>query len=180
MKISSLFKIKNLTRFNIFLKFPKTFSLCQNSIDCEPFDDFVVDIGDIAHIGNVVAGRLQPTIDDVERHHHARMPDMAIIVNGHSADVHSDATGIYRGKDLLFTRQRVVYFENAHGRLSEFGEIFVVSWHRIASGAKATDANRDCATNYDLADSDSDSLLEFRAYVKDLSNPRRQKVSGKK
>jgi hypothetical protein len=57
-------------------------------------DDLVIDVGDVANIGDAVATGLQPTIDDVERHHHARVPHVAQVVDGHAANVHAHMTSL--------------------------------------------------------------------------------------
>ena len=52
-------------------------------------DDLVVDVGDVAHVGNAVAAAFQPALHHVERHHHAGMANMAQVINGHAAHVHA-------------------------------------------------------------------------------------------
>ena len=71
-------------------------------------DDLVVDVRNVAHIGDVETGGFQPAVDDVERHHHARMADMAIIVDGHAADVHAYLARFHRDEYLLLASQGVV------------------------------------------------------------------------
>ncbi len=75
-------------------------------------DDLVVDIGDIAHIGDIEAGSAQPAVDHIEHHHHARMAQMTIIVDGHAAYIHTDLAGHNRNEYLLFTSEGVVDFEH--------------------------------------------------------------------
>ena len=71
-------------------------------------DDLIVDVRNVAHIGDVEARGLEPAVDDVERHHHARMADMAIIVDGHAADVHAYLASFHRDEYLLLASQGVV------------------------------------------------------------------------
>ena len=78
-------------------------------------DDFVVDVGDIAHIGHPVTRGQQPAIDQVERNHHARMANVAQVVNGDAAHVHAHVAGFDRSKGLNRAGQRVV---NAKGHES--------------------------------------------------------------
>ncbi len=76
-------------------------------LDCAT-NDLVVDIGDVAHVGHVVAERAQPALHDVEHDHHARMTDVTIVVHGHPADVHPHDALLQRHESLLVTRERVV------------------------------------------------------------------------
>ena len=71
-------------------------------------DNFVIDVGIVADVGNIVAGIFQVAKDDIERHAGAGMADMAIIINGYPADVHPDRAGGQRNKKLFFTGEGVV------------------------------------------------------------------------
>ena len=57
-------------------------------------DDLVVNVGDVAHIGDLVVAGLEPTLHHVKRHHHAGVADMAEVVNRHAANVHAHMTGL--------------------------------------------------------------------------------------
>ena len=70
-------------------------------------NDLVVDVGDVPNVSHPIARHLQPTLDHIEGHHHARMTDMAEVVNGHAADVHADLPGRQGHKRLDLTRQAV-------------------------------------------------------------------------
>ena len=59
-------------------------------------DDLVVDVGDVAHVGDAVADAPQPALDDVERHHEARVAHVAVVVDGDAADVHADVARLDR------------------------------------------------------------------------------------
>jgi hypothetical protein len=77
-------------------------------------DDLVVDVRDVADVFDLVARCLEPAVDDVERHHHPGMTDVAVIVNRHPAHVHVDLAGLEGNEYLLVTRERVVDLELAH------------------------------------------------------------------
>ena len=81
-------------------------------------DDFVIDIGDIAHVGHFEAARPHPPLNHVEDDQHARMADVAIVINRHSANVHANLAGFDRNKILLFPDQGVIDFQHllAHER----------------------------------------------------------------
>ena len=55
-----------------------------------PLDDFVVDIGNVSDIGHLVATRPEPTTHNIKDHHDPGVPDVAEIVDRHTADIHSD------------------------------------------------------------------------------------------
>ncbi len=80
-------------------------------------DDLVIDVGDIAHISNVQSRLAQPALHHIEHHHHPSVTKMAIVVDRHAADVHADLAWFDWRKRLLLTRQRVIYFQVAHGKL---------------------------------------------------------------
>ena len=71
-------------------------------------DDLVFDVGDVAHIGHLVAQLQQPTVDHVEGHHHARMAHVAQVVDGHAADIHAHLARHDGLEDFGATGQRVV------------------------------------------------------------------------
>ncbi len=64
-------------------------------------DDLVVDVGDIAHVGHLIAQRAQVALHQVESHQHARMTHMDVVVVGHAADVHADFIAAQRLEFLL-------------------------------------------------------------------------------
>ena len=66
----------------------------------------------VAVVGHVVARRLQPAINHVEHDHHPGMAEMAIIVDGHAADIHADLAFDARFEDFFLTRQGVVDFQH--------------------------------------------------------------------
>jgi hypothetical protein len=75
-------------------------------------DDLVVDVGDVADIGHLEAGTAQVAVDHVEHHQHARVPEMAKVVDGHAADVHPHLAGLEWGEGRLAACQAVVDLEH--------------------------------------------------------------------
>jgi hypothetical protein len=57
-------------------------------------DDLVVDVRDVAHIGDLPATGAQPALHDIEGHHHAGVADVAEVVDGHAAHVHAHMAGV--------------------------------------------------------------------------------------
>ena len=68
------------------------------------FDDLVVNVGDVANIGDAVTAALQPPLGHIKRHHHAGMPNVTQVINGHSTDVHSDMARLQWRKRFKTTR----------------------------------------------------------------------------
>ena len=71
-------------------------------------DDLVVDVGDVAHVGDAIADRLQPALGDVERQHEARVPHVAEVVDRDAADVEARVARLDRSEALGRAGQRVV------------------------------------------------------------------------
>jgi pyruvate/2-oxoglutarate dehydrogenase complex dihydrolipoamide acyltransferase (E2) component len=71
-------------------------------------DDLVVDVGDVAHVRQVIAAEAQPARDEVERHHAAAMAKVAVVVHGHPADVHAHLVAIQRLEGFFALGERVV------------------------------------------------------------------------
>ena len=71
-------------------------------------DDFVVNIGDVAHIGERIAVLPQPAGNHVEHDQHARVAEVAVVIDGHAADVHADVFGIERDKFFFLACEGVV------------------------------------------------------------------------
>jgi hypothetical protein len=63
-------------------------------------NDLVVDVGDVAHVGDLQPERAQPARDDIERHQKACVTDMAQIVDRDAADIHADLPRIDGQKRL--------------------------------------------------------------------------------
>ena len=88
-------------------------------------DDFVVDVGDVAHVMQLIAQRAQVAGDGVENDHHARMADVAVVVHGHAADVHADFACVQRAEEFFLPAQAVVKLQGAHGFSSGSSQKFV-------------------------------------------------------
>ena len=71
-------------------------------------DDLVVDVGDVAHIGQVIAAETQPAGHQVEGNHAAAVADVAVVVHGHAAHVHAHLVAIQRLEDFFALGERVV------------------------------------------------------------------------
>ncbi len=73
-----------------------------------PVDDLVVDIGDVAHIGQFITTETQPARHQIERNHAAAMAQVAVVVHGHPADVHAYLVAIQRLENFFALGERVV------------------------------------------------------------------------
>ncbi len=71
-------------------------------------DDLVVNVGDVAHIGQLIAAVAQPARDQVEGDHAAPVAQMAVVVHGHAAHVHAHLVAVQRRENLFALAQRVV------------------------------------------------------------------------
>ncbi len=108
-------------------------------------DDLVVDVGDVAHVVQLVAGMAQPAGDHVERHHHPRVADVAEVVDGHPADVHAHLVAQQRLERFLGLAQGVV--DRKHGscpekngplRVARFDDIVTLKSQFTISRARAS------------------------------------------
>ena len=63
-------------------------------------DDLVVDVGDVADIVDLVAAVAQVAAHHIEHHQEARVTDMAVVVDGHAADIHADPAWMDRLEDF--------------------------------------------------------------------------------
>ena len=75
--------------------------------------DLVVDVGDVAHIGDVLFAVEVPQQPEqhVEHDDRARIADMGKVVDRRSAHIHAHARRIDRRKHPLLARQRIVELE---------------------------------------------------------------------
>ena len=76
-------------------------------------DDLVVDIRNVADVGHLIAGRAQPARHHVEHHHHTGVTEVAVVVDGHAADVHAYLPGHQRLEFLFFATQGVIDLQHA-------------------------------------------------------------------
>jgi hypothetical protein len=93
-------------------------------------DDFVINVGDVTHVGKVIAAGPQPTRDHVEHDHNPGVSEMTIVVDGHAADVHVHAAWRNGYKGLLFAGKGVVYLQ--HGKVCSPGKGKAAIWARKA------------------------------------------------
>jgi hypothetical protein len=82
-------------------------------------DDLVIDVGDVAHVGDGITGMAQVPHHHVKRDQRPRMAEMAMVIHRHAADVDPDPAGLHRLKRLLFACQAVVDVQ--HGSSTGFG-----------------------------------------------------------
>ena len=75
-------------------------------------DDLVIDVGDVAHIGHVITRVAQPALHDVENNHHPGVPEVAVVIDRHAADVHADFAGLDGFECLLVPGKGVIDFEH--------------------------------------------------------------------
>jgi len=66
-----------------------------------PGDDFVIDVGEVLDVLDLVAGVSQVAADDVEDHRPAGVTEVAQVVDRHPADIHSHFPRS-DGNELLF------------------------------------------------------------------------------
>ena len=71
-------------------------------------DDLVIDIGDIAHILNLVTTCTQVTSYHIECHQHSRMSQVTVVIDRHTADIHTNLARLNRDKTLFLARQGVI------------------------------------------------------------------------
>ena len=84
--------------------------------------DAVVDIGDVAHVGDARITPLQQAIEHVEGDDGPRIADMHVVVDGRAADVQTHMPCIEWCKWFFFARQRVVDDEG-HGPYSPISSV---------------------------------------------------------
>ena len=75
-------------------------------------DDLVVNVGDVAHVFDLVATDFEPALNHIKRHHRSGMAQVAQVVHGHAANVHAHHTRRDRRKGFHRPGERVV---NAKG-----------------------------------------------------------------
>ena len=89
-----------------------------------PTDDFVVNVGDIAHISHRIATGLEPALHHIKGEHGAGVAQVAIVIHRHAADIHAHAAGLDRGEVLQSPRQRIMKSQT-HGNLFRLS----LTWH---------------------------------------------------
>src|SRR5690606_2370973 len=71
-------------------------------------NNLVVDIGDVAHIGDPIPRSAQPALNDIETDQHTGMAQMAEVVHRHAANIHADMPRLYGAQGFLATREGIV------------------------------------------------------------------------
>ena len=78
-------------------------------------DDFVVDIGVIAHEEDVVAGMSEESAQDVKDDEGAGMSDMGQVIDGEAAHIDGDFGWVERNKIDLVASGRIIETNGNHG-----------------------------------------------------------------
>jgi hypothetical protein len=81
-----------------------------------PLDDLVVDVREVADEGDVPAAVPEVAGEGVEGDHRPRVPDVAVVVDGHPTDVEADVALLLRDEVLHLSSERVVEPERGRGR----------------------------------------------------------------
>ena len=84
-------------------------------------DDLVVDVRDVAHVGDIQPTGEQPAAHHVENDHHAAVPKVAIVVHCDAADIHADCAGPKGDELLLLSGEGVMDSQHVGG--SEGGNL---------------------------------------------------------
>ena len=71
-------------------------------------ENLVVDVGNVAHVGDIPAPGSQVAGDHVKRHQYPGVTDMAVVVNGDTADVHANLARLDGFEDFFLPSQGVV------------------------------------------------------------------------
>ncbi|RMS09536.1 hypothetical protein ALP71_05817 [Pseudomonas coronafaciens pv. garcae] len=71
-------------------------------------DDLVVNVGDVAYIGQLITAETQPAGDQIERDHAAPVAQVAVVIHGHPADIHAYLVAIQRFENFFALGERVV------------------------------------------------------------------------
>ena len=118
-------------------------------------DDLVVDVGEVAHEGDVVAAEAQIAVEHVDGDQGARVADVRAVVDGDAAPVDADAARASRGAERLLAPGERVGEDQAHRALllvlAQLGQHRVVFERRrvadrlLARGDVAQQAAHDLA-----------------------------------
>ncbi len=82
-------------------------------------DDLVIHIGKVHDMVDLVAAEFKVAPDDVEDQRRHGVPDMGVVINGHTADVHFYNARLERLEVFLFTGEGVVKADH----------ISLLKWH---------------------------------------------------
>ena len=85
----------------------KVFSLLIGSLD-----DLVIDVGDITHIGHLITEMPQIAGYNIKYDHDPRMPQVAVVIDRHTTDIHPHLAFLDGDKGLLPAGQGVIDLEH--------------------------------------------------------------------
>ena len=71
-------------------------------------NDFIVNIGDIAHIRHIVTTVTQPARHHIKGHHDTSVTNMTKVIHGHTADIHAHMLAFQRLQWLFGFSQSVI------------------------------------------------------------------------
>ena len=74
-------------------------------------NDLIVDVGKVAHIGNLKTLETQQADHDVKNNHGPGMTDMTTVINGDPADIDAHLRRIQRVKRFFLFGLRIIYFQ---------------------------------------------------------------------
>ena len=77
-------------------------------------DDLVVDVGEILDMRDFVAEVFQVALDDVPGYEGTGIPHVGMVIRRNATDIHFDLARRDGNEGLLFTSQRIVYFQFSH------------------------------------------------------------------
>ncbi len=100
--------------------------------------DLVIDVGDVAHIFDVIGAveMAQQAEQHVEHDHRPRIADMREVVDRRPAHIHAHARGIDRGEHPFLARQRIVELELHNGRPGPAGPgVFYLDGEKTAAAS---------------------------------------------
>ena len=89
-----------------------------------PADDFVVNIGDVAHISHLIATGLEPALHHIKGEHGAGVAQVAIVIHRHAAYIHAHTAGLDGGEIFQLPGQGIMKSQT-HGNLSRLS----LTWH---------------------------------------------------
>ena len=71
-------------------------------------DDFVVDVGDVANVCDLVAAGFEPALNNIKGHIGASVSDMTQVIHRHAANIHADMASLCGREIGNSAGQRVV------------------------------------------------------------------------
>ena len=77
-------------------------------------DDLVVDVGEVLDMRDFIAEVFQIALDDVPGYERTGIPHVGMVIRRNATDIHFDLARRDGNEGLLFTSQRIVYFQFSH------------------------------------------------------------------